>query len=169
MAQTAHVRLREYTAADAARVDALGVEAFEQYAPFYSDWPALKARLGGMSSLSEHGEIIVAETDGHVAGWVAYIGPGKPKSSFYRPEWAVMRMLVVSPCARGKGIGRLLADECIARARRDRAAVFALHTSEMMNVALPMYLRMGFARHADAPTTYGVAYGVYTRHLGDAA
>lgn len=165
MALDTLARLREYAAADAARIDALGVEAFEQYAPFYSDWPALKARLGGMSSLSEHGEIIIAETDGEIAGWVAYIGPGKPKSSFYLPEWAVMRMLVVSPCARGKGIGRLLAHECIARARRDKAAVFALHTSEMMNVALPMYQRMGFVRHADAPTTYGVKYGIYIKTM----
>lgn len=159
------VRLREYRADDAAQVDALGVEAFTQYARFYSDWPALKARLGTMSTLAEHGEIIVADIDGRMVGWVAYIGPGKPKSSFYLPEWAIMRMLVVAPDAQGKGIGRLLADECIRRAHRDNAAVFALHTSEMMCVALPMYLRMGFTRHADAPTTYGVKYGVYTKDL----
>jgi GNAT superfamily N-acetyltransferase len=159
------VKLREYADADAARVDALGVEAFEQYAQFYSDWPALKARLGTMSTLAEHGEIIIAEIDGKTVGWVAYIGPSKPKSSFYLPEWAIMRMLVVSPDTQGKGIGRLLADECIRRAHRDGAAVFALHTSEMMKIALPMYQRMGFVRHADAPTTYGVKYGVYTKAL----
>lgn len=157
--------LREYTPADAARVDALGVEAFEQYQRFYSDWPALKARLATMSSLAEHGEIIIAELEGRMVGWVAYIGPGKPKSTFYQPEWAVMRMLVVSPSAQGRGIGRRLADECIRRARRDGAGVFALHTSEMMQVALPMYRRMGFELHAEAPTTYGVKYGVYTKAL----
>lgn len=159
------VRLREYRADDAAQVDALGVEAFTQYAPFYSDWQALKARLGTMSSLAEHGEIIIAELDGCIVGWVAYIGPGQPKSSFYLPEWAIMRMLVVAPNAQGRGIGRLLADECIRRAHRDGAATFALHTSEMMSVALPMYLRMGFTRHKDAPTAYGVKYGVYTQDL----
>jgi ribosomal protein S18 acetylase RimI-like enzyme len=162
----AAVALREYRADDAPRVDALGVEAFGQYAPYYSDWPALKARLGTMSTLAEHGEIIIAEVEARIVGWVAYIGPGKPKSSFYLPQWAVMRMLVVSPSEQGQGIGRLLADECIRRAERDGAEVFALHTSEMMKVALPMYQRMGFTRHADAPTTYGVKYGVYTRKLG---
>lgn len=158
--------LRAFAPQDAAAIDALGVQSFEQYQHFYSDWPALKARLATMSSLAEHGEIIVAEQDGRVVGWVAYIGPGQPKSSFYLPEWAVMRMLVVAPCAQGQGIGRRLADECIRRARRDGAGTFALHTSEMMKVALPMYRRMGFALHAEAPTTYGVKYGVFTKSLG---
>lgn len=157
--------LREFAPGDAARLDELGVEAFEQYQHCYSDWPALKARLASMSSLAEHGEIIVAEQAGSVVGWVAYIGPGKPKSSFYRSEWAVMRMLVVSPAAQGQGIGRRLAEQCLVRARRDRAAIFALHTSEMMKVALPMYRRMGFVLHAEAPASYGVSYGVFIKAL----
>ena len=157
--------MRDFLPADAAQVDALGIAAFEQYQHFYNDWPALRARIAHLSSLAEQGEIIVAEIDGCIVGSVAYIGPGKPKSPFYQPQWAVMRMLVVAPDAQGHGIGRMLADQCIVRARRDQAAVFALHTSAMMKVALPMYLRMGFERHAEAPTTYGVAYAVYTKTL----
>ena len=159
------VVMRAFAAADGPGVDALGIAAFEQYQNCYNDWPALRERIAGLSSLAEHGEIVVAEVDGRIAGSVAYLGPGKPKSGFYLPQWAVMRMLVVAPDAQGGGIGRMLADECMRRARRDRAQVFALHTSEMMKVALPMYLRMGFARHADAPTTYGVAYSVYTKAI----
>lgn len=34
---------------------------------------------------------------------------------------------------------RALAEECLRRAERDQASVFALHTSELMQVALPMY------------------------------
>ena len=158
--------LREFAPGDAAQVDALGVAAFEQYQAYYSDWPALRSRIATSSSLAEHGEIIIAEQDGLIAGSVAYLGPGKPKSPFYQPEWAVMRMLVVAPHAQGNGIGRMLAHECIRRARRDGASVFALHTSTMMNVALPMYQRMGFVWHAEAPTTYGVRYAVFTKALG---
>ena len=162
--------LREFAPSDAAQVDALGVAAFEQYQACYSDWPALRARIATLSSLAEHGEIIIAGVDGQIAGSVAYLGPGQPKSPFYRPEWAVMRMLVVAPAAQGKGIGRMLAQDCIRRARRDGASVFALHTSAMMTVALPMYQRMGFVWHAEAPTSYGVQYAVYTKYLsaGDA-
>ena len=161
----AQVSMRDFLPADTQQVDALGIAAFEQYKDFYNDWPALRERIATLSSLAEHGEIIVVEANGRIVGSVAYLGPGKPKSPFYNPEWAVMRMLVVSPAMQGRGIGRMLADECIRRAVRDKTGLFALHTSEMMTVALPMYLRMGFARHADAPTAYGVTYSVYTKRL----
>lgn len=157
--------LRDYRPDDAAALNALALAAFAQYQHNYQDWPALSQRIGAMSALADVGEIIVTERDGRLLGGVAYIGPHRPKNEFFRLEWAIMRMLVVSPDARGLGLGRLLAQECIARGRRDQAAVFALHTSDMMNVALPMYLRMGFARQADAPPIHGVAYGIYTKGL----
>lgn len=165
----ATVSMRDFLPADAQQVDALGIAAFEQYQSFYDDWPALRERIAHLSSLAQHGEIIVAQANGRIVGSVAYLGPGKPKSPFYKPEWAVMRMLVVAPDMQGHGIGRMLADQCIRRAVRDRAGLFALHTSEMMKVALPMYQRMGFTRYADAPTTYGVKYGVYTMSLRTAS
>ena len=34
-----------------------------------------------------------------------------------------------------------------------------------MIVALPMYLRMGFAKVHDAPPLFGVPYAVYTKAL----
>ena len=34
-----------------------------------------------------------------------------------------------------------------------------------MTVALPMYLRMGFEWHHDAPAVYGVPYAVYLKKL----
>ena len=157
--------MRDFAAADGAQVDALGVAAFEAYRDAYSDWPAFRARIATMSALAESGEIIVAERDGRIAGAVAYIGPGKPKSEIFLSEWPIMRMLVVAPEAQGNGVGRMLARECIRRAQRDGASVFALHTSELMQVALSMYERMGFMRWSDAPTTFGVQYGIYLKEL----
>ncbi len=157
--------LRDYASADAPRVDALGVAAFEAYRETYSDWLAFRALIANMSSLSASGEIIVAQVDGNIVGAVAYIGPGKPKAAMFQAEWPIMRMLVVAPESQGQGIGRALAHECIARARRDGAPEIALHTSEIMRVALPMYERMGFQRRADAPSTFGVQYGIYVKLL----
>jgi hypothetical protein len=34
-----------------------------------------------------------------------------------------------------------------------------------MTVALPMYLKMGFAKAYDAPPIFGVRYAVYTKAL----
>ncbi|MES2320319.1 MAG: GNAT family N-acetyltransferase [Pseudomonadota bacterium] len=157
--------LREFTGADAGQVNALGLAAFEAYRNAYTDWPVFRARIATMSSLADAGEIIVAQQDGRIIGAVAYIGPGKPKQAMFQPEWPIMRMLVGAPEAQGQGIGRALAQECIRRALRDGAGVFALHTSELMQRALPMYERMGFVRRSDAPDIHGVKYGIYVKDL----
>jgi ribosomal protein S18 acetylase RimI-like enzyme len=52
----------------------------------------------------------------------------------------------VAPEARGRGIGRLLTEECIRRARAGGRTAVGLHTTEFMAVARSMYERMGFVR-----------------------
>jgi len=157
--------IRDFAAADADEVNRLAVAAFTPFAPHYSDWPAMVANLAKMSELSATAELIVAEAGGSVIGAVAYVPPGAPKPAFFDPKWPTIRMLVVDPAARGRGIGRVLTQECPARARRDGARMIALHTSPIMTVALPMYLRMGFARLRDAPRYLGVDYAVYAKAL----
>ena len=103
--------------------------------------------------------------DERVAGSVVYVGPGKPKRDIFQIEWPIIRMLVVEPAARGCGIGGALTNECIRRAERDDATVIALHTSPIMKVALPMYERMGFEFLREAPSTFGVPYGIYIKNL----
>jgi len=157
--------IRDYQQADARHVNALALRAFEQFKDAYDDWPIFQAKISEMSSLATSGEIVVAEVDGQVVGAVAYLGPGVPKGELFRPEWAIMRMLVVDPDYRGMGIGRALAEECLHRARRDKASRFALHTSALMRVALSMYQRMGFRWAASASAIHGVEYGVYLKEL----
>jgi ribosomal protein S18 acetylase RimI-like enzyme len=157
--------IRDFVEDDADKVNRLAVDAYAPFAAHYSDWPAMAANLARMSALSATAEIIVAETAGSIVGAVAYVPPGAPKPAFFDAEWPTIRMLAVGPAARGAGIGRALTEECLARARRDRAKLIALHTSPIMTVALPMYLRMGFVRLRDAPTIFGVEYAVYTRVL----
>jgi GNAT superfamily N-acetyltransferase len=157
--------IRDYSPNDSTQVNALALLAFEQFKDAYLDWPGFQAKIGNMSALADVGEIIVAEIEGRIVGTVAYVGPGATKSEFFRPEWPIMRMLVVAPDSRGLGIGRALAEECLRRAKRDGASMFALHTSELMQIALPMYLRMGFTRLSDAPPIHGVEYGVYVKQL----
>ena len=157
--------IRGFASGDSEAVNRLAVAAFAPFAPHYSDWPAMAVNLAKMSALADSGEIIVAEDDGNIAGAVAYIPPNAPKAAFFDVSWPIIRMLVVDPQSRGKRIGRILTDECLARARRDGAKVIALHTSSIMTVALPMYLRMGFAKLRDAPPILGVDYAVYTKAL----
>jgi ribosomal protein S18 acetylase RimI-like enzyme len=157
--------LRNFEPSDAEAVNHLALLAFEEYRAEYSDWEAFSRNIGSMASLSDSGELIVAVDEGRIVGAVVYVGPYGPKREFFEPEWPVLRMLVVAPECRGMGIGRALTEACIARARRDGARVIALHTSPIMKVALPLYLRMGFALERPAPSLFDVAYGVYVKRL----
>jgi ribosomal protein S18 acetylase RimI-like enzyme len=158
--------LRDYRDDDAEAIVRVALAAFAEFEPHYSDWPMFTANVAKMPELSKTGEIIVAEDSGQIVGAVAYVGPQAPKPAFFEPAWPVIRMLVVDPSARGKGIGRQLTEECLRRAERDQAAVIALHTTPIMTVALPMYLRMGFVWVREAPDILGVPYGVYVKALG---
>jgi GNAT superfamily N-acetyltransferase len=157
--------IRDYRSSDAEDVNRLAVKAFDQFHVEYEDWPAMLAGLSRTASLSATGELVVAEWRGHIVGAVAYFGPHAAKAAFFDQSWPIIRMLVVDPRQRGNGIGRKLTSECIAKAQRDRSAVIALHTSPIMTVALPMYLRMGFTKAHDAPPIFGVPYAVYTKAL----
>jgi GNAT superfamily N-acetyltransferase len=161
----AEIRLRDYESADAEDLNRIAVSAFDQFRDHYRDWPAMLAGLSKTSDLSASGEVIIADLQNKFAGAVAYFGPNSQKAAFFDQRWPIIRMLVVDPAFRGKGIGRALSDECIARAKRDGSPIIALHTSPIMSVALPMYLKMGFAKAYDAPPIFGVAYAVYTKAL----
>jgi ribosomal protein S18 acetylase RimI-like enzyme len=161
--------IRDFAAADAAAVNAVALAAFEQYRGEYQDWPAFSAFVGAMADLAESGELIVAEIDGRIAGAVAYFEPRAAKPALFDPDWPVIRMLVVDPAARGRGVGRMLTEECIRRARRDGAEVIALHTSPIMQVALALYLRSGFVPLRDSPPIFGVPYRIYLKRLQRAA
>lgn len=158
-------KIRDFQPNDAKQVNSLALRAFEQFKGLYQDWPGFQAKIGNMSGLANVGEIIVAEVEGRIVGAVVYVGPNASKAEFFRTEWPIMRMLVVDPDFRACGIGRTLAQECIRHAKRDGASIFALHTSKLMGVALPMYLRMGFKWVSDAPAIHGVDYGIYVKEL----
>ena len=159
------IRLRDYENADAEDLNRIAVSAFEQFRDHYDDWPAMRAGLSKTSDLSASGEVIIAELRNKFAGAVAYFGPNSQKAAFFDQRWPIIRMLVVDPALRGKGVGRALSEACIARAKRDGSPIIALHTSPIMSVALPMYLKMGFVKAYDAPPIFGVAYAVYTKAL----
>ena len=158
--------MRDFAPGDAGRVDAVALAAFAQYEGVYSDWETLTRGVGSMSSLAKCSEIIVAEDEGQLVGAVSYCAPdSSPRADFFEAEWPIIRMLVVDPRSRGRGVGRKLTEACIARARRDGASLISLHTSPAMEVALRMYLAMGFRLHRKVPDRFGVPYAVYTLNL----
>jgi GNAT superfamily N-acetyltransferase len=91
--------------------------------------------------------LIVAEDGGRIVGAVTYYPDGsKEPNGGWPSSYGVFRLLAVHPDARGHGIGRLLTEECIHRARTAGSSAIGLHTTMLMNVARAMYERMGFVR-----------------------
>lgn len=67
-------------------------------------------------------------------------GLGLPKG------WAGLRALAVDPSARGYGLGRLLSEAAIGRARAIGAPVICLHNAAFQVAARRLYLDLGFVR-----------------------
>jgi GNAT superfamily N-acetyltransferase len=59
------------------------------------------------------------------------------------------RLLAVDPVTRGQGIGKLLAMECIRRAKEKKLSQVIIHTTMAMTTAWRMYENMGFKRSED--------------------
>jgi ribosomal protein S18 acetylase RimI-like enzyme len=161
------MRIRPCLDADRDAVNAVARAAFAQYSQDYEDWPVFIDGIGRMADLARDADVLVAEQDGAIVGAVAHVGPGKPRSAIFPPEWSVIRMLVVDPRARGQGAGRKLVAGCLLLAEEAGAPVVGLHTSPVMASALRMYEAVGFVRDSDLPPIRGVPYGRYVLPAAD--
>jgi GNAT superfamily N-acetyltransferase len=92
-------------------------------------------------------DFLIAESDGALLGAVAFYRDASCQGGHGLPrEWAGLRALAVDPEARGRGIGRQLAEACVLRAWRMGRQVLALHSVAFQEVARKLYLSMGFQR-----------------------
>lgn len=144
----------------------LSVEAYRQFARGIDpqDWMIMEANLRGVEKRAQDGTAIVAELHGKLVGSIAYFAPGTPRHERFPSEWALVIMLAVDPAHRRKGVGRLLTEECVRRARLDGATQVGLHTSELMTAARLLYERMGFRQQQEFQL-YGLRYWIYTLRL----
>jgi GNAT superfamily N-acetyltransferase len=143
--------IRAAHASDRAAIQDVTLSAYQEYAALMpAHWEDY--RQGILATLAEvkPAEQIVAEQDGTVVGTVllypagtVLTTPDGASVSLTRPE---VRLLAVAPAARGQGIGAALIRECIQYARQSGATALTLHTTDIMQVAMGMYERMGFVR-----------------------
>jgi ribosomal protein S18 acetylase RimI-like enzyme len=131
-------------------IRAMTVRSFEQYGSMMSSgtWAGLRGAIDIALDSTEPAHRLVAERDGAIFGSVLLFAPSTDAYAGVakRVSWPEVRMLAVDPSARGLGVGQLLMDECLRRARLDGASAIGLHTSDDMRAAMVLYTRMGFER-----------------------
>jgi predicted N-acetyltransferase YhbS len=147
------VRLAEEADLEPAR--AVLRDAYTEYETSFppANWKPYLADIVDLEGRAAQSKLIVAADDTGIIGCVSFFPPGAktsyPSDAFSEPwpsDWAAFRLLAVPPSARNRGVGKLLTDACIERAREAGAPAVGLHTTAPMAIARGMYERMGFER-----------------------
>jgi GNAT superfamily N-acetyltransferase len=99
-------------------------------------------------------ELLVAVADdGSLLGGVAYFNDmqyyGSGGTATQEKNAAGFRLLAVNPNTRGLGIGRLLTEACIEKAKNQMLSQMIIHSTEAMQTAWKMYENIGFKRSED--------------------
>lgn len=106
--------------------------------------------LRDVAGRAARAEVLVAVADGTpdaaVLGCVTFVPAPGPMSDIAREGQAEIRMLAVSPAARGRGAGETLVRECLRRAREAGRNGLVLSTQPSMHAAHRLYERLGFRR-----------------------
>ena len=145
------LHIRDARPGDRDAILAVTLAAYQEYAPLMAaNWEGYRRNILATLADVKPAEQIVAEQDGEVVGAVLLYPPGTVFSSAKGVRvtalWPEVRLLAVTPGARGQGIGAALMHECVRRAREGGAGALTLHTTDVMQVAMRMYERMGFVR-----------------------
>lgn len=147
------LKIRDARSEDRDAAREITLSAFQQYAALLSPprWEGYRENIRATMTDVGPAQQIVAEREGVILGSVLLYPPG---TAFSTPDEGPLtcpevRLLAVAPEARGQGIGAALMKECLRRTRRLGAPCLNLHTTDMMQVAMRMYERMGFVRVPD--------------------
>lgn len=147
------IQIREATELDREAIQNLMLEAYQQYETILpgDKWEpyreSIKASVYGEGPAAR----IIALIDGEIVGSVQLFlssetAYGAPELGINSP---IIRLLAVSPTARGKGIATELIKESVRHTISLGATVLHLHTSDMMASAVKLYERLGFERAFD--------------------
>jgi GNAT superfamily N-acetyltransferase len=117
------------------------------------DYYKMLANVGELTKKPETELLAAVSPDGRIAGGVVYFGDmkyyGSGGTATGEQNAAGFRLLFVDPLARGRGIGKLLTNECIRKAKDKKLSQVIIHTTMAMQTAWKMYENLGFKRSED--------------------
>ncbi len=116
--------VRRAAAHEIPEIEAVAVAAYAEYRTEVPA-PVFDAYLDDLRRLADHwrdAEVLVAEVEGSIAGSVLFYPDAGSEGLGLPSDWAGFRKLAVRPEMRGRGLGRVLTEACIAAARAARGA-----------------------------------------------
>lgn len=129
------LRLIDYQPKHKAIFKSLSEEWIKKYMPLIDhDKDVINDPEGQI--LAKGGEIIFAVLDGQIVGTAALT---KKSDTHYE-----LSKLAVTEKAKGQGIGKMLTEEIIKRARAKELKQLYLASNQALTVAIQMYTKMGF-------------------------
>lgn len=138
-----------------AEIGQLMVQVYSQLEGFpkESEQPNYYKMLANIGALTEKPctELLVAvSSEGKIAGGVVYFSDmqyyGSGGTATLEKNASGFRLLAVDPSTRGNGVGKLLVNECIRKAKNKNHYQMVIHTTKAMHTAWMMYERIGFKR-----------------------
>jgi ribosomal protein S18 acetylase RimI-like enzyme len=139
--------------------------------PEEDDWHDYLDHIANVAKRARFGEVYVAVEDGRILGSATLelderIDPHEDPP--LRPHESHIRMLGVSPEARGRGVARALMTACEERARASGRTLMTLNTTQRMETAQRMYEALGYVRGEDRILPDGFVLLSYSKDLGPA-
>jgi GNAT superfamily N-acetyltransferase len=117
------------------------------------DYYKMLANVGESAGKPETELLVAVSGESKIAGAVVYFSDmryyGSGGTAIKEQNVAGFRLLAVDSLIRGKGIGKLLAKECIRKARNKKLSQMIIHTTLAMQLAWKMYENLGFKRSED--------------------
>jgi ribosomal protein S18 acetylase RimI-like enzyme len=111
------------------------------------------ANVGELTNKPETELLVAVSSNGKIAGCVVFFGDmkyyGSGGTATKEQNASGFRLLAVDPLSRGQGIGKLLTNECIRKAKDKKLHQLIIHTTMAMQTAWKMYENLGFKRSED--------------------
>ncbi|UFU00488.1 GNAT family N-acetyltransferase [Radiobacillus kanasensis] len=148
------------------------VRAYEEHAGSVKEdhWLALKKAVSSEADRGPGVEVLVAEVDNQIVGSVVLFPAYTDayEGQVEEVDYPEIRMLSVSPEARGRGIASELIKECIQRSKEKGHTHIGLHTGSFMTGAMKLYEGFGFERLPEydfEPANDGIVVRAYRLKL----
>lgn len=111
------------------------------------------ANIGDLTTNPDTELLVAVSSDNKIVGGVVYFGDmqyyGSGGIATKEQNTSGFRLLAVDPMSRDKGIGKLLINDCIQKAKDKKQHQLIIHSTKAMQTAWKMYERLGFKRSED--------------------